>query len=305
MISMRFHDFALFSTLYPEGMKFFKPWYDSVLRQSSSDFDLWIGCDRISECEISARAGVRPAATMIESKSGESPIKLRERIFREIIKDGYEAIIFVDSDDVLIPTRVEYAIRAMRRFDVYGCGMILIDGSGNRIGREFQAPETWNLSSDLVRNNIFGLSNTAYKTEMLKKSFPFQEDCVLLDWYLATLSWCNQATFYFDKTIQMEYRQYSNNVARCVPPFSHDQILAATRRVLRHYDCVLQSLCTYDRRKKDKICQAKIYVAAFYDSITMSADILSAYTTKLNELPVDHIWWSCVAHPVLEEIWRT
>jgi cellulose synthase/poly-beta-1,6-N-acetylglucosamine synthase-like glycosyltransferase len=295
---------ALFTTVYPEGMSYFSAWYDSVVQQTNNNFDIWIGCDRISRHEVADRIGKDLNVTWVESEPNESSIILRERAFKRIIGD-YPTVIFVDSDDVLEKTRVASAVTALKHSDIYGCAMTFINRNGMRLGSEFQPFEGWNVSSDLPRTNIFGLSNTAYRTDILDKCLPFRPDCALLDWYIATTAWFHDARFVFDPIPQMLYRQHPNNIARCIPPFSSSQILTATTRVLHHYQCVLQRNLLNDTAKRDKIEQANNYVTAFHQSIINSTEILGAYVERLNVLPVRHIWWSCVAHPDLEEVWRT
>jgi len=297
---------ALFTTIYPEGMSYFSAWHDSVVQQTNNDFDVWVGCDRISKNDVANRIGDDLSTTWVESKQGESSISLRERAIKKII-GTYPAVIFVDSDDILEKTRVTAAVTSLKNSDVYGCAMKFIDRNGTQIKprSQFQPYKKWAVSTDLPKTNIFGLSNTAYRTDLLDKCLPFRSDCILLDWFIATKAWFHDARFVFDPIPQMLYRQHPNNIARCIPPFSSSQILTATDRVLHHYECVLQSNLPKDMAKRDKIERANSYVTAFHKSIITSSDILATYVEQLNALHVRHIWWSCVAHPDLEDIWRT
>jgi hypothetical protein len=252
---------------------------------------------------VAERIGGDQNVFWVESKPNESSIILRERAFNRIIRK-YPVVVFVDSDDVLEKTRVEAAVTSLKHCDVYGCAMTFIDRNGMRLGSEFRPFERWTVSSNLSRTNIFGLSNTAYRTGIIEKCLPFRPDCTLLDWFIATTAWFYNARFVFDPVPHMLYRQHPNNIARCMPPFSSSQILAATTRVLHHYQCVLQSNLPKDAVKKDKIEQANNYVTAFHQSIVNSSDLLNIYIERLNALNARHIWWSCVAHPDLEEVWR-
>ena len=44
--------------------------------------------------------------------------------------------------------------------------------------------------------------------------------------------------------------------------------------------------------------------ASFHATVAHSADTLARYVEALNQLTPDYVWWWCVAHPCLEEIWR-
>jgi hypothetical protein len=49
---------------------------------------------------------------------------------------------------------------------------------------------------------------------------------------------------------------------------------------------------------------AQRYVESFNQTIKDSPEIFQEYIGKLNQLPPNHIWWSCVAHPDLEGVWK-
>lgn len=297
------HLVAVFSTVYPEGTQFLPDWYHSILGQTDSSFDLWIGCDRISVSDAEkAMGGIFPA-TWILKEENESAIHLRERMMQEIVKD-YSMVIFVDSDDILMPKRVEAAKKALQSYEFYGSSMTLIDECGANLNRNFHPPENYDVSELMVRTNIYGLSNTAYRTDVLEKCLPFPENCILLDWFIATKALNNSAVPYFDKQVRMLYRQHSLNTARVLPPFSHEQILLSTKRVLDHYTCVLAHIPNLSLKFKEKIILAQAEVAEFNISILESEELLQLYMNKLNDLATDHIWWSCVANPQLEDLWK-
>jgi len=88
-----------------------------------------------------------------------------------------------------------------------------------------------------------------------------------------------------------------------LPPFTPAKILAATRYVRLHYALVLKSLQPTDQRQADF---EKVYerIGEFYGKIHSRVDVLEDYTAALNQLPGQSVWWACVAHPVLEELWR-
>lgn len=294
---------ALFSTLYPEGTQFLPDWYHSLLAQTDSSFDIWIGCDRISVSDAEKAMGETLPATWVIKEENESAIHLRERMVREIVKD-YSMVIFVDSDDILMATRVEAAREALQSYDMYGCSMTLIDEGGVSLDRQFHPPENYDVSELMVRNNIFGLSNTAYRTDVLEKCLPFPDNCILLDWFIATKALNSSANPYFDKEVRMLYRQHSLNTARVLPPFSREQILLSIKRVLDHYRCVLTYIPELSAKFKKKIILAQAQVTEFNMRILESEELLQLYVNELNDLAIDHIWWSCVANPQLEELWK-
>jgi len=297
------HKSALFTTVYPEGIRYLSDWHSSVNRQDTSDFDIWIGCDRLSPEEAQRVMGCQIEATWIIRGGDETPIQFRERAIRRMI-DHYPEIIFVDSDDILEPSRVSAAQDALQHYDGYGCSMNIIDEDGRDLEIEFMRPQNSDLVDISLKNNIFGLSNTAYRSETIKKCLSFPKMCVLLDWFIAIRTMSNGADLFFDDIARMKYRQYSANTARVLPPFSAQQILYSTKLVLQHYDLILRCIPELSPSFKKQILMFQDRVLLFNNSIVQSTEMLNEYIKRLNKLPAKHIWWSCVAHPDLEEIWK-
>jgi len=294
---------ALFTTVYPEGRRYLGDWYSSINSQDTRDFDIWIGCDRLSVEEAQKAMGGHIGATWIIRSRNESPIQFRERAIRKMIEQ-YSEVVFVDSDDILEPSRVSTAQTALQYHDGYGCSMSVISEDGHDLAIKFNRPQKKSFLDIMLRNNIFGLSNSAYRSEMLRKCVPFPKNCVLLDWFIATRAMNNDADMFFDDVARMRYRQHSANIARVLPPFSAEQILYATRLVLQHYGMVLGCIPELSPFFRTQIPLLQNEILVFYDCMIQCPTILDEYIERLNKLPAKHIWWSCVAHPDLEELWR-
>jgi len=300
---MQKNTIALFTTAYPEGKQFLPDFFTSLAAQTDRKFDLWVGLDRILEAELDEFLCDDYTVTFVQGKNNESNISLRQRAIEQIIEQ-YSGIVFVDSDDILDPTRVSAGRFSLEHYDVYGCAMKIIDERGSDLGISFQIPSDSHIASLLLRFNIFGMSNTSYSSEILKKCLPFPIDCVLLDWFIATRAWAHDARMYFDPVQRMSYRQHSSNTARVIPPFTQEQITKSTDLVLKHYNLVSNNIPELPRSKRILIKTAQTYVESFYYSINQSSVIFREYIRELNKLPSNHIWWSCVAHPDLEAIWK-
>jgi hypothetical protein len=182
--------------------------------------------------------------------------------------------------------------------------MKIIDERGADLGISFHMPSDSNIASLLPRFNIFGMSNTCYSSEILKTCLPFPIDCVLLDWFVATRAWAHEAHMYFDPVQRMSYRQHLSNTARVIPPFTQERIIKSTNLVLKHYTLVLNNIPELPDSKRILVETAQKYVESFNNSITQSPVIIQDYIRRLNKLPPNHIWWSCVAHPGLEAVWK-
>ncbi len=298
------HRIALYSTLYPQVLRFVPAWRDSLAQQTDSTFDLWLGIDGIPEDVLRQTSLDRCPVQYVMGSDQEDGISVRERAMDQIAA-RYEAVIFVDSDDLLLPTRVEAARAALENSDVAACALEIVGADAEPLGLRFGAGcgrGDW--SPFLPRHNIFGLSNTAYRTEVLARCLPLPPGCKLVDWYLATRAWSLGARLAFDDVPRMCYRQYPGNIAPVVPPFSTEVVLSATRRVLHHYQTVLPTFTAVSSTCRRAIEGAQADVRRFWNVICGSQSLLLRYTTELNRLRPVYVWWWAVANESLADLWR-
>ena len=294
---------ALYTTVYPGVEPYLLPWYKSVLAQTDRNFDLWIGVDSLHPDKVIQLTGAEPESVNFITSNEGSPAQIRHQAL-EFLVDDYSAIVFVDSDDLLYRTRVDVARKALEDFDVAGCALRIIDEAGSDLGLTFGQTDGEEIGSLLPRYNVFGLSNTAYRCDVLRRCLPLGNDCELVDWSLATRAWADGADLTFENEPQMFYRQYSRNVARVLLPFSRTQVLAATQRVVGHYRCLLQSERPVNGTCGNALQIAYERVSLFHRVINESAEALESYIAELNQKTPRYVWWWCVAHPELEHIWK-
>lgn len=294
---------AVYTVAHPGVSPYLAQWYRSVLAQTDNDFDLWVSVDSLSPEEFVDALEVEPSALNILVARDLSPAQLRQEAIQMLVED-YSAIIFVDSDDLLYPTRVESARTALQSHDLVGCALRIINEEGHELGIVFAPAVEENIESLLPRYNIFGLSNTAYRSATLRQCLPIPADCVCIDWLLATRAWAIGADLHFDRVPEMAYRQYSANTARVLLPFTTEQIVKSAERVLNHYHCVLSNGWELPVAHKSIIETAGDRAESFHRAMTESPSTLNRYVEALNEMDPQYIWWWCVAHPNLEEIWK-
>jgi hypothetical protein len=293
---------ALYTTMYPGVEPYLRDWHASVLAQTDTDFDLCVGLDGITSAAVAEAIGTTPDARWMPARSPATPAQVRSDAMLQLVGD-YAAIIFVDSDDVLLPTRVAAARGMLTRADVIGCALEIMDVSGRPVGAQFGPPTGSASAALLPRWNIFGLSNTAYRTSALRGCLPVPDDCVLVDWLLATRAWANGARLAFDATPHMRYRQYDANVAPMLQPFSGPQVMVATSRVLGHYRCMLDEPWKLGQRERAALEVERRRVSTFDAAMRQDPRRLDLYVTALNRLPAMHVWWWQVANLDLEQVW--
>lgn len=293
---------AVYTTVYPGVEPYLAVWHESVCNQTDSDFDLFISLDSITPDELRNAIGRDPRAILITQDAGSSPAQIRNTALTVLV-DDYETVVLVDSDDVLDPLRVLSARAATQTCDLSGCALRLIDEAGHDLGVTFGPAASTSYDALLASHNIFGLSNSAYRAQVLKRCLPIPADCVLIDWLLATRASAAGASLTFDFTPRMAYRRHAKNVTPLLPPFLPEDILQATQLVLAHYRTVLSDGLAEGARYWSRIKTAYRRAALFQHTITSDENRLERYVCALNQLDPVYVWWWCVANPKLEEIW--
>jgi hypothetical protein len=128
----------------------------------------------------------------------------------------------------------------------------------------------------------------------------------MVDWLVISQVLAQGKNLYFDAAPQMLYRQYGNNTARVISPYSSEQIKRACTLVLGHYDYLLDIFGkkpVKDKLFKNKALERQKEVKRFADFMQNEAN-LHAYTEKINYLKPIYSWWEIVAHPDLEYVWQ-
>ncbi len=296
---------ALYTAVYPGAARFLSAWYASVQAQTDRDFDLWISLDGLTEAEVVARLGDPPAATFVAAEPGSTPAEVRQQALTRIA-DRYEAVVLVDSDDLLHPDRVGAARAWLDDADVAACGLRLVDEAGQPLGVSLATPGNGDAGSGLPRTNAFGLSNTAYRSDVLRASLPIPAAAALVDWYLVTMAWVQGARLAFDPTLRMDYRQHGSNMARIRSPFTAERVRADTALVREHFRLVIDGLPAGALpARATQVRDAAADVAAFDERVVQDAAQLARYVEALNAAPPPLLWWASVAHPPLHSQWDT
>lgn len=294
---------ALYSTIYPGEDPYIKPWYDSVEDQTDRDFDIVIGLDEFTPEQIFKCAGRKFDAKFISADKGATPAQVREKAFKYIVRH-YSQVVFTDSDDILHPHRVAVAKADLVEHDLCACALNIIDSDGTDLDTLFPVMEKENLESLLPRANVFGLSNTAYSCDLLKELMPFPAECVMLDWFMISKAWLGGAKIKTSSSPLMSYRQHVANTARVLQPFTAEQIMKACELLTLHYSLLKKNVLPQYKDKEELFLAAERNLKIFMHSMTIQHK-LDSYIEELNKLDEKHIWWSWIAHPDLEEIWKS
>lgn len=294
---------ALYTTIYPGVEAFLGDWYRSVQEQTDQDFQLWIGLDTMGIGAAIDAMGGDPGAIWVTTAAGDTPAQVRQRAFARIV-ENCDGVVLVDSDDVLHASRVASARAALQTSDLAGCALRLVDEHGREIGMTMGLPPQTGVMEVFPRNNVFGLSNSAFRSDLLRRCLPIPASAALVDWFLATQAWLYGARLVFDPGIRMDYRQHGANMARVRPPFDGPRIVQDTERVRHHFQIVLTS--PPEGGLTDRFAAVERVAAdieAFHRRVVLRPVQLERYVQALNALEMAPLWWSCVAHPSLQRMW--
>jgi hypothetical protein len=296
---------AVYTTIYPGVEPYLADWYQSLCRQTDRDFDLWIGLDMLEPRSVQALLGHDIPAHWVVAASSSSPAEIRQQALIELV-DTCSGVVCVDSDDVLHPDRVCAARAGLEANDLVGCALTLVDAEGKSLDLTFSLPAALSPDGVLPRNNVYGLSNSAFRTDLLKKCLPIPSAAVLVDWFLSTRAWLLGARLAFDRVPGMDYRQHDANTARLRYPLSADQVTSDTALVRQHLQLVLSQPgfgALPGRLVSLRALSTEIEI--FQSVVVQDARRLQSYVDALNDLRPAPLWWASVANPALQTMWTS
>ena len=295
---------AVYTTIYPGVEAYLPDWFRSVQAQTDQDFQLWIGLDGIEAGAVETAIGAHLQAVWVPSQPDNTPALIRHRSLAQIA-GRFDAVVLVDSDDVLDPTRVASARAALQTSQLAACALRLVDQNRHDLEMTLTLPELTVPDDVLPRNNVFGFSNSAYRSELLRQCLPVPASVGLVDWFLATKAWLMGAKLAFDPIVRMEYRQHGANMAPIRLPFDANQVTRDTKKVLKHYH-FLQAAATENvlPDRWAQVQQAATDVQHFSETVVSQPKMLENYVRKLNTLEPQGVWWWHVAQPALQSMWK-
>lgn len=295
---------ALVTAVYPGVETFLGAWHRSVLAQEDGDVDLWIACDGIDPAHVVEVLGVDPGAHWVRASPGDTPAQVRQRVLERVV-ERYDAVVLVDSDDLLHPSRVAAARRRLATSDLSACALRLVDERGHDLGATLVLPTGAAPDDVLPRTNIYGLSNSAYRCELLRRCLPIPAAARAVDWFLATRAWLSRARLDVDPVARMDYRQHGANMTCVLPPFDAAQLRRDTPMVAAH---VAQLISATGERPDTARLAALVAMAAdieaFSRRVVGDDERLERYLRRLSDLAPAPLWWVHVAHPALRALWQ-
>ena len=296
---------ALYTTVYPGALDYLADWHRSVERQTDADFELWMALDAVTVEDVVEAIGRHPAASWVVAAPGDTPAQVRTNAWLALT-ERCDGVVLVDADDVLHHDRMASARRGLKVAELAVCSLRLVDVTGRDLGMALGWPETAAPESVLPGTNVFGLSNTAYRSTLLRRCLPIPPDVEIVDWYLASRAWLTGAVVVGDPRPLMDYRQYAANTTGLLPPFGADRVLRDAQRVRTHLLRLVDTAA--DEARPDRyadLLAALAEVEAFQWRMSNDPAALSAYVEALVAAPPPPRWWAHVAAPHARALWST
>ena len=295
---------AVYTTIYPGVEAYLPDWYRSVREQTDQDFQLWIGLDGIEASAVETAIGTLLDVVWVPSEPDNTSAQIRQLSLAKIVED-FDAVVLVDSDDILHPTRVAAARGDLQTSDLAACALRLVDQDRQDLGMTLSLPERTVPDTILPRNNVFGFSNSAYRSELLRRCFPIPADVALVDWFLATNAWLMGARLAFDPVARMDYRQHGANMAPIRFPFDANRVIRDTKKVREHYRLLqAQRMENVLPDRWAQVQAAAADVQLFSEQVASQPGKLETYVRELNALEPEVVWWWDVAQPALQWMWK-
>ena len=141
-----------------------------------------------------------------------TPAQVRQQALTRI-RDRYEAVILVDSDDLLHPDRVAAARASLDDADVAACGLRLVDEAGQVLGLSLATPGEGEGEYGLPAPMRSGSRTPPTGPRSCERASPIPAAAALVDWYLVAMAWLHGARLAFDATPRMDYRRPGANMA--------------------------------------------------------------------------------------------
>jgi hypothetical protein len=302
---------AVYTAAYPAALPFGRDWCAGLAAQADRNFRVCVALDGVAAGDVRAAAGEHAAALdgadWLDAPEGVPVALVRDATLARAVQN-YDALVLSDIDDAMLPGCVAAARAALADgADLAAWALALADARLAPTGPTLTLHDGFSV----VRENVLGLGNTAWRAPLLSRVLGAPDDCPIYDWRLATLALGLGAAWTFDPTPRALYRQHGANVARLLPPFDAAGVRAASRLVrdhLAHMDRDWSAFCKTsvgtDERLAPALGKRLAEVESFLNTTTRDRDAMDGYLEALNALPPRHVWWSCVAHPKLESTWK-
>lgn len=226
---------AVITFIFPIAEPYYRETLDAIAQQTDQDFDTIVVDDQLNA------EGLESHIRVIRNEEKLSLVALREQIFNQLMAEGYDLLISIDSDDTMSADRVAQTKQAFSENPDAGFFYSLLHYMREPKKLFFEAPEKVSSLKQILLHNFIGLSHMSLNLRLLRErglKFQLPEQVVALDWYIA--SWYILGGYEGLKTNGITYyRLYENNLAGETSTVSTGKVKRILNIKQSHYEALL------------------------------------------------------------------
>jgi len=227
---------------YPGVEPFLRDYFESLAQQTFKAFQLVLAVDGPVAVDDYLPSGLSCQTVPLSG----TPATLRKQLLEWIRRENCSYVISTDCDDVFSEDRVENSVALLKYCDVVVNDVDVIDEQGDVIHGEYLSNQLVDgvmiYQEDLVHRNFMGLTNTAWRRDVIPDLAGLPEHVVAFDWYLFTRMLVEGAKACFSASGRSGYRVYPGNIAGLPQPNTSAVVMRGLTIKVQHYQA-LGSIC--------------------------------------------------------------
>lgn len=226
---------AVLTVVYEGVEPYINDFMNSLQKQTDTNFDLIIINDGFKQLDqLLSKFNINNRILHFET----SFVGRRKQGIKWLKEEGYDTVVFADSDDYFDWRRIELTKELLTYYDLVCNELILfgenISGIIPMASSRYYDGQPLTLKN-IYHGNIMGMSNTGARLKCLLPLIDIiPDDVVAFDWVLYSLALLNGCTCVFTNKTKTYYRQHANNIAS-PQDYTEEQIIRGVKVKHRHY----------------------------------------------------------------------
>lgn len=292
----RKNDSILTGVVFPENNSFLSDYFASIKFQDTNEFDILILNDGLKGNFTFNDNRI----TIIDIQEKVTPAKIRMNGIRYALENGYENLIFSDSDDYFSSNRISVSIGGLKKNDFVFNDLCVVNIKEEIVQKSFyenilkQDMQNQQLNYlKIIDRNIFGLGNSSVRTNVLKEiSIP--EDIVAVDWWIFSVILLNQSKGSFINEAITYYRQHENNIVGAGNQLNTLKLRRGIRVKKIHYKNLFLYCKNYGLKEAEEVYHNKLEEIEELERFLQDSGFQNNYIKVINENynSIYNGWWS-------------
>lgn len=293
---------AVLGVVYPNVLKYLHDYFESFAKQTYKLFDMILVLDNVNHNDIlKILNNFNLNYHFIIVKQKLSISEIRETGIKYIVENGYNRLVFSDSDDFFSNNRIEKSLKVLESSDFCFNDIHLVDSEKKMlIDYKYYENKSFpcmpNSIDYIIHKNFIGLSNSAINLDKISlDKLKLPKNIKAVDWYLYTfLLFSGYTGKYTDEAITY-YRQDDNNIIGACKSYSFDRIIEDIKIAEVHYSNCLNEFS--EAKFKDEITRLN----NFKEKILFDKKYLEQYLHFVNKNSNKFFWWEHLALTIGEK----